>query len=314
MSSYVVGELDALEAFEEFIDEELSCESAETFLDGLGYDSFQLRFSPSDAKHLILLHSFTDYSFSSAELSWIESAKNVLLYTLPDDKAFVFVEMNCGIDTYYRYCAAVVKVLNVAFPNDNIYFFKVDSYVAIGTARYSGTTSINSFAVTGLIDYDNAIRHLDLLRALCDDDYDEISSIVAYDSPQETYYGRDYDKRLDLFDDGQFWGEMRSFYGIDTKIADEENNHYTESFEFVNKELMGIAEPKSDDLNDEETWLDDEVDDTESDLKTNKEFAKADHDIPDNALAEVFSKEAYENAEIMLREMQNKKHKGEKKS
>lgn len=312
MSSCVVGELDALEAFEEFIDEDLSCESAEAFMDGLGYDSFRLCFSPSDAKHLILLHSFTDYSFSSAELSWIESAKDVLLYALPDDKAFVFVEMNCGIDAYYRYCAAVVKVLNVAFPNDNIYFFKVDSYVAIGTARYSGTATVNSFAVTGLIDYDNAIRHLDLLRALCDGDYDELTSIVAYDSPQETYCGRAYDKRIDLFDDGQFWGELRAFYGIDAKIADEGKDLAKDSFEFVNKELMGIAELKADDLDDEDTWMTDDVDDAENSKITNIDSLNATQDHPDDELEEAFSKEAYENAEIMLREMQNKKQEGEK--
>lgn len=313
MSSYVVGELDALEAFEEFIDEDLSCESAEAFLDGLGYDSFQLRFSPSDAKHLILLHSFTDYSFSSAELSWIESAKNVFLYTLPDDKAFVFVEMNCGIDTYYRYCAAVVKVLNVAFPNDNVYFFKMDSYVAIGTARYSGTITVNSFAVTGLIDYDNAIRHLDLLRALCDGDYDEIASIVAYDSPQEAYSGRDFDKRIDLFDSNQFWGEMKSFYGIEAKKDDEGKNLAIDSFEFVNKELMGIAEPKADDLIDEEIWLvDDEDDDIEANITINLDNPYAEQDHSDSDFDEEFSKEAYKNAEIMLREMQNKKQEGDK--
>ena len=62
------------DAIEELIAEELYPQAIENALTNMGYGACNELYAPTSATHLLLVHSQSEYNFTSNDLEWLECA------------------------------------------------------------------------------------------------------------------------------------------------------------------------------------------------------------------------------------------------
>lgn len=298
------------DAIEELTSGELNPLTVKKTLIGIGYGECNKLYAPTSATHLLLVHSQSEYHFTSNDLEWLKCAETIFSYETDDGELIFFVEMTCNVDDYYVSCAAVVKLFNVAFPTDNLFVFRISENVAFGIARELDRRIPNNFAVTGLINRFNMNRYEELIYDFSSTSICDLSQLIISCSPQEYYEERNYDSTHKNPDYLAFLDEFEAFYGVDTALEKarflEETpvRRATWNYKTASEELKKIAEDNL--ISSYEDW---------DAAKTEEEKTRHVLQVPDveedefRSLDEAildFSKEAFNDAEQMLKEMLGK--------
>lgn len=298
------------EAILDFIKIDFSLSSAENVLRAWGFESWTERYSPGSATRLALVYSGTDYSFTPYELSWLENAKEVLSYAVSDDATVFFVDMTCTLREYYVCCAAIIKLINVAVEGKNIFFFRMDRALAIGSSRLYGIDVSNSFVVSGLITVDNLYSYEELFENLIYCEIDEFPSLLMEFSPQEKDNSRDYDSVGRSIEYLDTVAELRKQYEtadpdcIKVTFHDSTEQYDVDSYKATSTELKSVGEKITDSSYDA---LEDAVKAEEIAAQKQAMFNDSTPTSGEGEAFEgMFSSEAFENAEIMLKEMLDK--------
>lgn len=298
----------------DFIDADFSSRAAEQALDAIAYGAYNEMYAPSSAARLVLVHSESDYTFTSDDLSWLSVAQNVLSYKLSEleDTAVFFLDMGCSAEDYYVSCAAVIKVFSIAFPGNNLFVFKVDNKIALGSKRDFKNSIKNNFAISGLFSERTVENYEDFLESLEFADLYEIPTVIIQYSPQEKEIERNYDKNLIDPDYISFLSEFQSIYGVDTSreryrclfeypINDRQA---TDTYHSAASELAGIADEQMTSSY-EELDMAQKAEEKAISIKfiseeSNSSIGPLEEQMPE------FSEEAFMNAEQMLKEMLGK--------
>ena len=298
----------------DFIDADFSSEAAEQVLDKIAYGAYNEMYAPSSAARLVLVHSESDYAFTSDDLSWLSVAQNVLSYNLSesDDTALFFLDMACNTEDYYVCCAAVIKVFSIAFPGNNLFVFKVDNKIAIGSKRDFENSLKNNFAISGLFSERTIDEFEGFFESLEIADLYEIPSVIIQYSPQEKETERNYDKNQIDPDYISFLSEFQSVYGVDTSreryrcLSEYTVNdlQVTDTYHSAEIELDGIADEQMTSSY-EELDMAQKAEEKALSIKFlsgdgNSSIGPLEEQIPE------FSEEAFMDAEQMLKEMLGK--------
>ena len=300
-------DFDMTELIIDFLNAPFSTETAERLIQGMGFGACNLLYAPADAAHLVLVQSGSEYAFAADDLTWLNAAQEVLVYQISTDSSLFFVNISCNANAYYTCCAAVIKVLNVAFLSKNIYIFRVGESLVIGSARDIEKSKANNFTVSALIKKGTIYQHRDFLEGLCFYDIHEIPYLIMNNSPQENLSSPEYNRvNVDSYYI-QFLSAFESFYGADTSrererclSADVCVPQFTDTYKNACRELRDVVEPiQSSSYEDLDAAI-------EAEEKAARAFSKesSEEDAHENERIEgVFSEKAYENAEAMLKEM-----------
>ena len=311
MSSFSQRELDIRELAREFNETEFSSEIAGELMNGLSFGRVDINSVPISIEKLLMVYSNTDYVFTSDDLIWLEQAGRVVVGKKESGRKWYCVEMLCDEEDYYTCCAAIVKLFNAVFLDKGLFLFKIASSFALGTARDFESEIENNFCVSALINSANYSQYEEFLIELL---YSEVlysgdsvlPEIIIRYSPQENdhlqskYDGVPHNVDPDYL---SFLDEVEAFYG---ESAEKERQNYlseivntrkaTETYRNACRQLArtGIIDDK-----------------TSLDVLNAAEIAerKASNYVFSNSITTIeddeysLSKEAYNNAEIMLKEL-----------
>ena len=298
------------EAILDYINIDFSSSLAENVLRTLGFESWTERFLPGSATRLVLVYSGTDYSFTPYELNWLDYAKEVMSYKVSVDVTVFFVDMACTLREYYVCCAAIIKLINVAVEGNNIFFFKMDKAMAIGSSRLYGLNALNSFVVSGLITADNLCSYEELLENLSYCDIDDYPLLLMDFSPQEKDNSRNYDSVGRSIEYLDVVSELRKQYKtedpdrIGFTRQDSMEQYDVDSYKAIYNELKSVGEKIT---NSSYDVLEDAVKAEEMAAQKQAMFNDGLSASGDGEPVEdMYSSEAFENAEIMLKEMLDK--------
>lgn len=297
------------DAIEELIAEELYPQTIEKALTNMGFGACNELYAPTSATHLLLVHSQSEYNFTSNDLEWLECAATVFSYETDNGENIFFVEMTCNIDDYYVSCAAIVKLFNIAFPAENLFVFRISDNVAFGMARELDRTIPHNFAVTGLINRINMYSYEELIYDFTSTLICDLPQLIISSSPQEQYEERNYDSTHINPDYLSFLDEFESFYGADTSLEkarflnDAAVRQVSGNYKTACEELKAIVEDNSissyEDLDAAEA----------AEEKTRHVQVPNSNEGESRTLDEPilgFSKDAFNDAEQMLKEMLGK--------
>lgn len=305
MEYYDFWEIDAFEAISEFVNEPLTTEAVKKVVYGLGLGAFEESYAPTNATRMVLVHSVTDYAFTTTDIEWLSSAQIVILGNICESDLQLFTfELDCPIDEYYIHCAALIKLFNKAFPGDNVYLFRINSVIAFGSMRTFDEEN-NNFCITKPFNKSDAKAALSLVDELSSASKESIPQIISAYSPQEIEFEvKDYDKRNSSVEDTRIWNELKLFYDV----GERSSKNLSELDNLDNKKYTYRKT----------CWLLADVacnaDDTSYDILdsalTAEERAKAQQNetsfeieqLPDTSEKELYQ-EAFRSAEDMLKEL-----------
>ena len=305
MSSYSLWELNMQELIQAFTGDELTAETAELFLNGIGFDEVEISSLPMSAEKKLLVYGNLEYAFTSDDIRWLSAAPTVVTGLCAESLRVHVIEMICDEDDYYTYCAALIKLFNVVFGEKSIFFFKLSGAFAVGSSRSFEISMSNSFCVSALIHATDVSQYADFLDELPYVDSDEIPQLIIRYSPQEKeitpskyFCGQPTDP-----DYLSFLDEVEAFYGESTQrernrylYTDEENSQQNETYKDTCKRLASTAE------NEGVTSLEVLEDAESAEEKTAiRERESSPGQIEEST--DAFSDEAYKNAEVMLSEI-----------
>lgn len=273
----------------------------------LGLGEYMPEFAPMTAEKMLFIHSNVDYTFTAKELSWLTSTSEMLKgRTEAGINIFVF-KMSCSPDDYYIPSAALIKIFNIAFSEDNLFVFKVGKRFSIGCRRTFFSNPPNNFCITSLFGEDTP-GYMDelmeeLFYAAAITNYPSV--LMAF-SPQENAFQRSFDQSRFDIDYLLFLDEIQSMYGVDTSLEKEryivsfsDEHDQGVSYRTACNVLHDIAVgEKMSSLE----FLDAAISAEETVPRQKTVPADSDDESAGNALLE-FSEEAYQNAEVMLTEM-----------
>jgi len=301
---------DMVEMVTDFIDEPFLPDAAESVIQAFGVGACYPQYALCTAVHLALVFGCQEYVFTADDLSWLSTATEVLLYKISSEISLLFIGMDCSEDEYYSCCAAIVKILNAAFPQKNIYIFKIDKSVAIGSARNFENECPNNFTVSARITKNCVENYIDFLESLYYSDIDEIPYYILQYSPQEGASSFKYDQYLNEQADPILLDESEPLY------YDESYENKTHIFSFdadqqepfvtyksACKELRGIAEREQVSSYSD---LDAATTAEEKAKQVHIEESNENNIIESDYIEDTFSDKAFANAETMLKEMLNK--------
>lgn len=258
----------------------------------------------------------TGYEFSSEDYSWLESAIGICEVQVDRQRHVVAVDLDCDSDNFYLICAALVKVLNHVKAGDCLFLFKLVDGIAFGSKRSFGNLSTSDFCISCFIPNDLDYYKIDesieeFLLSLKVAEWDEIPMLIMESSPQEN------SERLILYDHARFdleyissLQEISAIYGIDTS---HQVNEYYNSFDENHAHIditykdavlllkqIGIERSSSYDILNAAN---------EAEAMSNQ-FHLNDDDEAETQLSNAvdrivqqYSEEAFENAELLLKEM-----------
>lgn len=304
---------DVNEVVMDFLRSSFSPQAAEELLDNVYYGAYEILYVPADAAHILLVHSNSEYPFTPNDLFWLGYAATVLSYKVKETgKCVFFFDIDCSREDYYLVCAAIIKVFNKAFSIGNLFIFKIGDAIAIGSARDFDNHEDTDFALSGLVSAENINEYEGLFDSLCYSDLIDFPSIIISYSPQEREDNLSLDRSRPNPDYLSFLSEFQSQYGIDTSrerqlyINESENSIIAGSHSYVRKQLAGVADS---DLVSSYEVLDTA---TEAEEKSEKvRFEQVDYNFQNEDVESSYSKEAFDNAEQMLKEMLGERPKKE---
>ena len=184
MSYYDDWEYDIKEFLSSFIESDFCLSSIENFMEKFELTHYEIKDEIKSAKRALLVDGDPDYMISSSELSWISERTNVLI-TTTENRNLIFVDLDSTRDTYYLNSAALIKIFNKAFPQNNCYIIKTCEGIAVGSKRSFEAVCDNDFCVTQLFverSFGTAVEFLDELTF---NEYEGIPETIIDYSPQE---------------------------------------------------------------------------------------------------------------------------------
>lgn len=184
MSDFSLWSCDAKEMVRAFTSEDLSSQSTESFITGLGFYDYAESFSPMSTERLMLVYSGSEYVFRPHELYWLKYADFVVSGTCEDFDINIYtLEMSCDVKDYYITCGAIIKLFNIAFKETNMFIFKFPDAIAFGAGRWFEMRGGDAdFCVSGLISASDPDADYSLFEELA---WGDFSSAIARHSPQE---------------------------------------------------------------------------------------------------------------------------------
>jgi len=261
----------------------------------------------------------TDYIFSSTELDWIAYAPEICEISLDNHHLLVFVHVDCDIDDYYLYCAALVKLLSHVKKEDSLFIFQFNTGIAFGCKRAQRTVKDGNFCVSSRISIDEKTQ---VLRPgdeelLCNimlsdwDDYPEIimDNVLHIEQIQEI---PKYDRLRYDYDHIEFLLKISDIYGVNTNRQIEEYRSAYEdkpktflSYQEVVKLLSNIGEDPQSSYEVLDAAEAAEV--LALNMPINNEHVENENsNTAEDTILRQFSEEALKNAELLLKEMMQK--------
>ena len=292
MSYYDDWEYDIKEFLISFLESDFNQLNIEVFLKKFELTHYEVPDDVKSAKRALLVDGDPDYIISSTDLSWISERTDVLIAN-SNNRNLIFVDLDSTRDTYYLNSAAFIKVFNKAFPKNNCYIIKTCDGLAVGSMRKFNSIAENNFCITQLFTetyLDTAIEFLDELSF---DEYDEIPATIIDYSPQERF---EYVKPRSSIDEYDEYSDQIHLIFQDDPII---YTTYTE----VCKILSNVANQgdiSSFDMLEEALEVEEKTLISPSLQSSESETSLFFEEETD------FSQEAYNDAELMLREMLSK--------
>ena len=196
--------------------------------------------------------------------------------------------------------------MNTAFDSKNVFIFKTNDGLAIGSAR-SFQVNNNDFVVSGLISSENIENYEGLMEGLYGCDLDELPDLLSEYSPQEK--ADDYYREKTSMDSDylSFLGEFQSLYGVDMSheilrfYSPQEDIRHIITYQMACYELRNVVQNgnissyEALDLAEEAEKKAQSIQISEPEITESSEEEK-----------QMFSDEAFKDAEKMLREMLEK--------
>lgn len=269
-----------------FISDDFSQEAIEKTLKNIGFFGAITQFNPMRLSRIALAYGQTDYQFTQQDLRWMDYANNAVVYRLLSGTRIFFIDIKSDPEEYYVPCAAIVSLLNLAFDWNCVYVFKTDFGVVIGTARNLSRPILNNYVLSGLINEADYYIYRDFLDLLMCSRFSEIPSLILENSPHE-----------DLF-----WAQEEATCFHELLDLEEDQSFYIETYDDSRKELLHIGEPNaasSYDTLSEALAEEERVSAIRSDKQEDYETDTIEDDLG-------FSKEAFDNAELLLKELLEK--------
>ena len=186
MSYYDDWEYDIKEFLTSFLESDFSQMSIESFMKKFELTHYEIKGEIKSAKRALLVDGDPDYTISSTDLSWISDRTSVLI-TSTENRNLFFVDLDSTRDTYYLNSAAFIKIFNKAFPKNNCYIIKACEGLAVGSMRSFDSVIENNFCVTQLFVDASLGTAVEFLDELTFDEYDGIPTTIIDYSPQERF-------------------------------------------------------------------------------------------------------------------------------
>ena len=309
MNGYSLWEFETQELIRDFIEEELSVESAKALLEELGLDAVDCVSDPISAEKMLMVYHKTDHPFTSDEISWLSTANNVISCVCEDELQLYFIEMTCCEEDYYIYCAALVKLFNVVYPGKNLFVFKLDTGFAVGSNRSYKKGVDDGFCVSALFRVTDTQKYTEFIYELQFANTKDFPSIIIHFSPQENatmMLNQNTEQSTVNPDYLRFLEEFEAFYGESTETEREhylsENDSPTEHIESYKDTYIRLSHTAT---VDNSTSLD-ELEAAEAAEKRTAHYTYAEdynnNDNDENDLLE----ETYLDAEELLNALLNK--------
>lgn len=265
-----------------FISDDFSQEVIEKAIKNIGLFGAITQFNPMRLSRVALAYGLTDYQFTQKDIRWMDYANDAIVYRLLSGTRIFFIDIKCDPEEYYVPCSAIVCLLNLAFDWNSIYVFKTEYGIVIGTARNLSKSIPNNYVLSGLINEADYYVYRDFLDLLVCSRYSEIPSLILENSSHE-----------DLF-----WAQEEAACLHDLFDLEDDQDFFIETYEESRKELSHIGEVNAassyDTLNAalaEEERISASSVDTAEDYETDTKDTLG------------FSKEAFDNAELLLKEL-----------
>lgn len=184
MSYFDDWEYDTKEFLTTFLDSDFNQTTVINFMKKFDLTQYELLDSVKSAKHALMVHGNSDYTISSTDLAWISDSTSVLVAT-SDDRNLIFVDLDSMRDAYYLNSAALIKIFNRAFPKNNLYIIRACEGIAIGSMRKFNCEMENNFCITQLFAKNSLDIMMEFLYDLSFDEYNSIPATIIDYSPQE---------------------------------------------------------------------------------------------------------------------------------
>lgn len=293
----------------DFMNTAMTAKSLQDFLRSVYMDRSITVAGPRSAANLLLVHGDSEYPFTSDDLSWLSFSNQVFIGEHMPEYNLFCIEAACPPAEYYIACAALIKLFNQAFPQRNLFLFRMDLSIAFGCKRDFDRDIPGNFCVTKCFEASLDSGILDFLTELPLMDVADLPWLVMEYSPQER--GGAGARQAGMKPDPdylRFLKEFSSFYGVDTMreyeryvSQFEQRRPYRITYRDAVEVLSGITGEKG--MSSYET-LDAAVE-AEGDCglaQTAAENVDAEP-APAEDSAREFSPEAFLNADVMLDEM-----------
>lgn len=310
MNYCVCEEFNSRDVIQAIMQDELSHEQINQLTYLLGFSEYLHEFAPMTAERMIFVHSKADYNFTSKDLNWLAFTSEVLRGKTETGINIFAFRMSCLPDDYYIPCAAMIKIFNIAFPEDNLFVFHVDQKLAIGCKRTFFSAPPNNFCISALFGEDA----LDNIEEL----FEELSyatsiadfplTVLAF-SPQESVASKPIDQSRFNPDYLLFLDEFQSMHGVDTSLEREcylasfsKEERHAISYREACDTLYDIAigeEVSSLDILDAAMVAEEKAIQGRLIPSVKQNF----DELTDEHISTGFSKEAFLDAEVMLTEM-----------
>ena len=298
-------EYNTLEMLQDFVREPLSMRTVRMFMEHFELNMYELPLCLRNASNLALVYGETDYAFTSDDLMWLSCVDNVALCR-GEERNLFFVDLSVDPEEYYITSAAAIKIFNIVFPGNNQYIFKTGKALASGCKRNFSSNIANNFCVTQLFTFDELKEYVYFFEEALLSDEEALPYLVMQYSPQERLPEKVSNKQREAsLDYMRFLRELNAVYGVDTS---KEYARYVESFTQAQSETVTYSDVcailhfvgESKDTSSYDV-LEDALEQM-ADSSTNNRTRTVIEYIIDNDMTD-FSPEAFEDAELMLKEM-----------
>ena len=298
-------EYDTLELLQDFVREPLSIRTIRMFMDHFELNIYELPIYLRSATNLALVCSDTDYAITSEDLMWLSCIDNVALCR-GEDRNLFFSNLTVDPEEYYIACAAAIKIFNILFPGNNQYIFKVGNALASGCKRDFSNHTTNNFCVTQLFAYEELKEYVYFLEEALLSDEEALPYLVMQYSPQERLFEKVSNRLREIsLDYITVLQEINSAYGIDIS---KEYTRYIESFTQSLNATITYADAcailhyvGTDMQTSSYDVLEDALNQANRSPNSDSTSVPIEHIINDDSM--IFSQEAFDDAEKMLKEM-----------
>ena len=301
-----------IDAISFFTTNNLTSDTIEQLLMALNlYDRIK-SVSSRTAMNYVLVYSDTDYILSPEDLFWLEKVSLVYEYTLDNNNSVIILEVDCPEQDYYIYFSALIKIISRVNDNECLYIFKRDYGMAFGCLRDEHSNDENNFCVSIFISGDTYSEVTkEFLYELSEENWNGYSHVIIEYSPNEKLINQ---TKFDLpqYSESYVYS-LKKLGEICGERTDKQIEEYKKSFENTSTnnivtyreacrllenvgknakssyELLNIAENTE--------RLNQQMGSVDSNNMNNSSPTEADPSL------NMYSEEAFNNAEILLKEI-----------